>query len=369
MTTLEVGSLRGAFGDRLLTGLGKAVHARLNEVAASANRLTSSIQWRMRKTEARPGLSFADRALAHHAPVEGREGYLFHQDNDALEQLQAITRFRASQLELWNTVLTQRAAWCADNGAIFRELIIPEKHVVYADMLPRSIRLSKRRPVLQMLESIDPAIASRVLYPVAELAAARSRQPTYFRTDTHWCSFGAYVGYKAVVESLASEMDVSAYPEDLIEYFDRTYTGDLGVRYAEEREESAQFLRSPAAPTVLYQNHNFGRGAVHVYEGARADLPRCVLFRDSFSNFLIPYLAQNFSRIVAVSSMSYFYDLLEEERPDVVLSVTIERFLATFGKGSTLELPEDLQPGRTFVGYCGTELDTLKSVASAPVAD
>ncbi len=347
----------------------QSLYAWIHREVPSAKRLVARVAWSLSRGEARPLITADERAMLHHMPIVGADGYLFHQDHDAIDQLTGALRFHDSQLAVWTQVLLRRAEWCERHGAVFREMIIPEKHVVYADKLPRSIRLSKRRAALQILGALEDSIRPRVLYPVEELRAAGDRQPTFFKTDTHWSSFGAYIGYAALVKSLGQDMDAPLYPVDAIEYVEKRYVGDLGVRFAVEREESASFLKRPAQPAPIYQNHNFGRGAVHIYESADRTLPTCVLFRDSFSNALIPFLAQNFSRIVAVSSMSYFYDLLEQERPDVVLSITIERFLATFGQGATLELPEDLLPGRTFAGSCGTELETLKPTRSESVAE
>ena len=103
---------------------------------------------------------------------------------------------------------------------------------------------------------------------------------------------------------------------------------------------------------------------MHVFASERADLPRCVLFRDSFSNALIPFLMQTFSRVVAVSTLSCLYDLLEHEKPDVVIFAVIERFLATFGKGKFLELPDD-EDGVSFQALTGVSFDELQHYADS----
>ena len=302
---------------------------------------------------------FEIRILLQHGPKVGREGFLFHRDHDALDQLSAAIVLRPRQIRVWIEALEARLAWCERNGAAMRFLVIPEKHVVYADKLPPFTRVSPSRPVQQVLDALDEPLARRTLYPIDALEAASKVKLTYFKTDTHWNAYGAFAAYRALVESLAPEIKLETVGEEALRWKDRPFVGDLGVRFHKERGE----IRSIAEPTADYrlsfQNHNFGRGAVHVYENARRDLPTCVLFRDSFSNFLIPYLMQGFSRLVAVSSLSCHYDLLDREKPDVVLFVCIERFLATFGRGQSIELPEDAS-AQSFADFTGTSLAEIE---------
>ena len=311
--------------------------------------------------EAKAIAPFETRFWFHIKPLKGRDSYLFHRDHDVLEQLAGDVTFRARQIDVWIRALKSRQAWCAANDSVMRVLLIPEKHVVYADKLPFLVAPTDRRPALQVLAAArsDATLAGKLLYPLETLRAARAQRQTYFKTDTHWNSYGAFVAYRALVDSLAPEIRLERVEEKDLVWTQRPYVGDIGVRFAEERGETAETAEPTATYKLVFHNHNFGRGAVHVYENERRDLPTCVLFRDSFSNFLVPYLMRGFSRLVAVSSLTCQYDLLNQERPDVVLFVTIERFLATFGRGLTIELPED-ELAHSFESLSGTALKAVR---------
>ena len=301
---------------------------------------------------------FDSRILYQHTPMKGGDGFLFHRDHDALDQLAATIVLSKRQLQVWVDTLEARLSWCERHAAVLRVLVIPEKHVVYEDKLPRFTTVSSRRPAMQLLGTISEPIRHKTLYPLEELKAASRTKATYFKTDTHWNAHGAFVAYEALMASLRKEIELETVREDDLAWKERPFVGDLGVRYFNEQGETRAVLAANSAHKLVFQNQNFGRGAVHVYENERRDLPTCVLFRDSFSNFLIPYLMHGFSTIVAVSSLSCHYDLLEQVKPDVVLFVLIERFLATFGRGQTIELPDDAarQP---FVSFSGTRLDEI----------
>jgi hypothetical protein len=51
------------------------------------------------------------------------------------------------------------------------------------------------------------------------------------------------------------------------------------------------------------------------------------MFGDSFAGQLIPFLAHRARRLVRVHASAIDRDIVFRERPDVVLSVTVERFL------------------------------------------
>lgn len=57
------------------------------------------------------------------------------------------------------------------------------------------------------------------------------------------------------------------------------------------------------------------------------DLPKLVMFRDSFANHLIAYMSENFSRSVYISPPRIDYTILEQEKPDIVIFEIVERHL------------------------------------------
>ena len=66
-----------------------------------------------------------------------------------------------------------------------------------------------------------------------------------------------------------------------------------------------------------------------IYACDRPGLPRAVVYRDSMAIPLIPMLAENFSRVVFVSSRRLDPALIEREKPDIVIEEMVERSAAT----------------------------------------
>jgi hypothetical protein len=59
-------------------------------------------------------------------------------------------------------------------------------------------------------------------------------------------------------------------------------------------------------------------------------LPRAVIFRDSFSSRLVPFLSEHFSRAVYVWQNDFDTTAILEERPNVVIQEIVSRHLYTF---------------------------------------
>ncbi len=62
-------------------------------------------------------------------------------------------------------------------------------------------------------------------------------------------------------------------------------------------------------------------------ERTDAELPRAVLFRDSFAAQLIPFLAEHFQRILCIWDRNFDRAIVEHERPGVVIQEVVERAL------------------------------------------
>ena len=60
-------------------------------------------------------------------------------------------------------------------------------------------------------------------------------------------------------------------------------------------------------------------------------MPTAVVFRDSYFTAMIPFMARTFSKLVCVGADAgeILVDLIEEIRPDLVLSESVERLSST----------------------------------------
>ena len=98
------------------------------------------------------------------------------------------------------------------------------------------------------------------------------------------------------------------------------------------REEVLKFsprlppLAHPVAPEIARPGLAEDKQPFAMATGDRR-LPRAVMFHDSFALNLAPLIAEKFQRIVFLSEYEFDLQVIDKERPDVVIQEMVERQL------------------------------------------
>lgn len=260
----------------------------------------------------------------------GREGWLFLRgdSNDAIGQQTGRVRFSETDKEDLRELFERRVAVAEAAGATWLTAVVPDKEILYSEHLPASIVPLSRRPIHDYLE-IGAAAGAEVLYLHEALEEAKDDGDLYLRTDTHWNHRGAYIAYLAICRELERlGLPLEVVEEDWVEWWERPAPGDLGEKLANSPGSSdvrATLTRSWARRTYDSEIRNHGRVMVH--EKDEEKQPVCLVFGESFAETLLYFLKESFGRVVFVHTSMFVEELIATERPDVVLSLPIERFL------------------------------------------
>ena len=316
------------------------------------------------------------RATLMNEVVVGHDRFLFHRFNHAFEQLCAASTADDAQLQRWMSLIETRRAWCQARGMTLITLIVPERHVVYQDLLPEGWKISADRPVARILDMIDPEVKRSIVYPDGLLNAARHDGETFYRTDTHMTSFGAFHCYQELHAALqsASRDDRlgAAVALETLERSTSRFLGDLGVRVDDEADEEIELLNFPGGRSArkIFSNRRRGNGKVEIHQGENAGRPRAIIFGNSHTLALLPYLNVHFSRLVEVQSWRFFHDLVRKEQPEFVIMQINETQLGEpvdSGDHSIL-LPDDFDTV-SFREFCGEDIPEVSDVHAAYVLD
>ena len=270
--------------------------------------------------------------------IVGRDGWLFYNLEGALEDYLNVMPLTEKDLAEMTRVQTQRRDWLAARGIDYLIVVAPNKERVYPEFMPPQLR---PRPTASRLDQILPRLRQAglaVLDLHEPLTAAKASHRTYMKTDTHWNRFGGLVGASAIVEALRprhpnlAALDVGAYA--VVEE-DRP-GGDLAEMLLlpdvwRERDIVAQkrgpWLAREAAPGAYPDPADHADRARAAMETDRPDWPRAVFFHDSFARGMQPYAAEAFSRSVFLWTHAFAPEIIEAERPDVVVFEVVERYL------------------------------------------
>lgn len=283
------------------------------------------------------------RTYANLSPAStfaGDDGHIFHTINAICEQLFEGGCLGDAGLEDWVRQLETRVAWCNARGIAYRHLVIPEHHAIYTDMLPGKPKLADDRPLLRVLASVNQQVRDATIYPLDAMRSGRAKHETSLAHDVHITGYGAYLCYREIMRTLPQCAPERIVQEQELIVRELFIAGDVGRAFG-LLGRKIDSHKAPQMPVhTVMKGASFKPNQVDVFETSDVTLPRLVLFRTSNSTHLFPFLFRHFSRVAAVASTRMFYELVESERPDVVLAEMAERSFA--GRAPTFSDGQDL---------------------------
>ena len=268
--------------------------------------------------------------------IKGRDGWLFYADDGAMEDYAEAPPFTVVELEVWRHTLQDISDWLRGQGIAYLFVIAPDKHVIYPEYMPHTIRRAAVSRIDQLVSDLRQHSTVRVLDLRPSLLASKSRERLYHRTDTHWNDRGAFVGYQSIVDALSEEIPTlqsashSAFEPRVVRSSGLDLAGMLGLTEVLSEDDLVLVPRRPAAARILepqYPNRRLTHARIVTEAPNRG--PRAVVFMDSFGPGLVPFLSEDFSRVVYLWQDNMDPQVVQQERPQVVIQELVGRALTT----------------------------------------
>jgi Flp pilus assembly protein TadD len=218
--------------------------------------------------------------------------------------------------DAWVAMLARRRVHFARDGIGYQTLVVPDP----------VRRLVGPSPFARLCDALDEETRAQCVYPLDELVAGQDRYETFDPQDGTWTDWGAWIGYRASVAAIAAGIPgPRILDESDLSWSERPAAGDAeepGAQLA-----PAVTLRSPRSQVLLSVRTEDGDTYL-VLEQDAPELPTAVMFGDSSMDAIAKFFAESFRRIAFVSSPNAVYhDLVERERPEVVIHEVAERRL------------------------------------------
>ncbi len=241
--------------------------------------------------------------------------------------------------------LKERAEWHAKRGIKFYVAFPPIKPEIYPENNPSSFIRGKDGTVT------DRIINELKKYPeinFIDLKTALLRaKPTgllYCAKDNHWNSRGAFVAYKAIITRIKMDFPRTGRPAE----GDVTFR-DTVVQYGLPEIFN---LQDYLGNSILIPTIKNARAKLRVSERYTSEppegyyetiketndpaLPKAIIFRDSFTINLMPFLDENFCRTDYVFdkwNYDFHKSLVEKEKPDLVILLVNESTIYNLADG------------------------------------
>jgi hypothetical protein len=268
--------------------------------------------------------------------IKGREGWLFYADDGAMEDYAEAPPFTGAELGVWRHALQDTSDWLHAQGIVYLFVIAPDKHVIYPEYMPDTIKRAAISRIDQLISHLRQHSTVRVVDLRPALFAAKPRERLYHRTDTHWNDRGAFVGYQSIVDALTEEIPVlrsasrSAFEPRVVRSEGLDLAGMLGLAEVIREDDLVLVPRRSATARILEPQHP-NRRLTHarIVTEAPNRGPRAVVFMDSFGPGLVPFLSEDFSRVVYLWQDNVDPQVVQQERPQVVIQELVGRALST----------------------------------------
>lgn len=237
-------------------------------------------------------------------------------------------------LEKFRNKLKVQKEYYDKMGTKFIVMIPPNKMSVYDELLPKAYQKLKAEETLydQAAQAAKDAGVPYINLKEA-LRDARSNAPTYYRTDTHWNDYGAYVAFQKLAEVLNIKVPpILSIKTELSQCGDNfRMSGGSGKCFDIQHYPIVSFNSKEATCTrrsndgYIFCSNETAPYKEHIFLG-----------RDSFTEKLAPFLTKTFQKVTLLWSGRLndeeFFKIVEEEKPDIMIYNFAERNLLQIGK-------------------------------------
>jgi alginate O-acetyltransferase complex protein AlgJ len=270
--------------------------------------------------------------------IVGKDGWLFYGDANSIASYTRSKPLTQSELERWKKILEARHDWLKQRGIDFIFVIVPNKESVYGEyMRDERVRATGPSRVEQLIDYLGAHSNIRILDLRPALLQSKQRYRLYHQTDSHWNTFGAFTAYRAIGERLRATIPgfhpLSETDFDVVKA--EPYSGDLAGMLGLEgiRREDELSLKPRQPLKAIHRKELDAKVPADrsiprlIYERESSDLPRLVMFGDSFGPPVATFLAEGFGRTTFFENQTVDRAVVESERPRVVIMEMVERLL------------------------------------------
>lgn len=230
-------------------------------------------------------------------------------------------------------------------GAAFLFAAAPNKNSLYGEHMPYYIK--QERKVTRQWDLLKPELEKYGVSYVDLFSLFTSQDETlYLKRDSHWNQKGAMLAYRAMMEKLDLEHETYETVTSIREK--KTY-GDLSrMLYPLEDDtkwDQLPFLKAEPEWDYTYQKEGafqYRTDTESVEEAwieteSQEGEKTLLMFRDSFGNTLLPFMANAFERGCFSRSVPFsLTEYMERHKPDVVILEKVERDLEEFAQTPSL---------------------------------
>lgn len=284
--------------------------------------------------------------------VVGKKGWMFLGDSEqnaisVHRDIGTDTAEKSAQIAISATAWNE---WLKGAGVKkYVVMLSADKSSIYPEELPAWARADGQSRTDVLINSTDPAIyldTRKIL--LAE--KANSTSPLYYKTDTHWNTYGGWTAFQAMAKMVSSSENPPVFPGSgigVVRSVDSRIGGDLSrfLRIQQDVVDQEVRLAFDDAAQIDTTLFNYDTGEL-IRSGGNTEVPsilqptivhsdsalnqkRVLWLRDSFGAAMAPFMAATFSDVLQVHynrlDAASFMKVVDDFKPDYVIVTVVER--------------------------------------------
>jgi len=257
----------------------------------------------------------------------GKENWLYYTGEDNIRDFECTAPFTKPELESLVARIQDWQNQLDEMGVDFYLVIAPNKETIVPHYLPDDIQPGWGSCRIDQVMKAFNGTHINVLDLRQPLLTAAEEMQVYHRTDTHWNDTGAWIAVREIIKMIRLDHPrIEQLASSQFNAEERDFRGDLSRFIPEDVRfvERAIFLTPVGGRKATLTQ---GEGRQVLSKHSETALPKAIVFRDSFSDALIPFLAEYLSSGIYVHSFAVDFDLVEQEQPDIVILEIAQRYL------------------------------------------
>ena len=292
--------------------------------------------------------------------IQGKNNWLYYKDSLNDYQGKNLLSNRSLFNIAHSMSITQRTL--EKKGISFAFAVAPNKNSLYGDNMPyyMQCKVSEESNLKNLQKYLD---LENVSYVNLLETLAVQEEILYHERDSHWNNKGAALAGDAILEVLTQEH--CDYSNETFQ-IRKDFEGDLDKMLYPEAitlEDEIYYDRKPSFSYVENVINNFEPRIKTVNPAAQGNL---VMYRDSFGNALLPFMADAYANAYFSRGVPYQISAdIDANLADSVVIVRAERFLPEMAAAvPVLQVEPEAEVSGTIerITSKGTELVQVKSL-------
>jgi hypothetical protein len=280
--------------------------------------------------------------------IKGTDNWYFFTGDKMLEDFTGKNLRTDNELDEWIKAYRAKKRWLEQQGIQYLLVAVPNKITIYGEFIGEPWAEQKGDTRFSQLKSVLQESDYSTFLDLTPVLASKAREEyVFFKSDTHWTPYGAYLGYMAIAEKMESIFPGSRFKKDFTISNTRLRTcdkkqdscGDLTTMLLDFDSFTEQYRAVSSSSSCAYsKDYNYSLSNVDethpktypVVMGCDSGELRALVFRDSFFNALKPFFSENFKEVLYLwknYDQKNIEELLEVFKPDIVIEEKGEREL------------------------------------------